>query len=139
MSETGDMPDSSQALRITSDALLRDLDALAALEEQKRDLPLDDPRLAELAAQIQAIAERVLARTDEQRSLSETVARNGGGGSTIASTERTPASILAEWRELERRAADAVPGSAEQMEIELLADALRDEYREAFRSATGKG
>jgi hypothetical protein len=51
---------------------------------------------------------------------------------------RTPASILAEWRELERRAQDAPEGSAERMEIEVLASRLRDEYRAAFESATGR-
>lgn len=132
------MPDTPQALRITSDALLRDLEALGTLEEQKRELPLDDPRLPELAAQIQAIAERVLAHTDAQRSLTEAAARTGTHRSTIASVERSPASILAEWRELERRAADAEPGSAEQIEVEVLADALREEYRAAFEAATKK-
>ena len=139
MPDTAAMPDTPQALRITSDALLRDLDALGTLEEQKRELPLDDPRLPELATQIQVIAERVLAHTDEQRSLTEAVARAGGHTATIASVERSPASILAEWREIERRAADAEPGSAEQIEVELLAEALREEYRAAFEAATKKG
>ena len=56
----------------------------------------------------------------------------------IAVTSRTPASILAEWRELERRAQGAPEGSPERTEIEILASRLREEYRSAFDAAKGK-
>ena len=49
--------ETSHALRETSDALMRDLDVLTALEEQKRGLDPGDPRLVELAGRIEAIAE----------------------------------------------------------------------------------
>jgi hypothetical protein len=124
------------ALRVTSDALLRDLEALMLLEEEKRELPADDPRLVELAERVQEIASRVLDRSNEQRQLTEAVVADPGAVAPIVRTVRTPASILAEWRELERRALGAPEGSAERTEIEVLASRLRDEYREAYAAAT---
>ena len=63
--------ETSQKLRETSDALLRDLEVLGAIEDEKRDLAPGDPRLVELAGRIQAIAERVLAGTVRQHQLTQ--------------------------------------------------------------------
>ena len=123
------------ALRVTSDALLRDLEALLLLEERKRELPLDDPSLVDLAQQVREIAGRVLDRTNTQVALSEAALANPKAIASISKTLRTPASILAEWRELERRALSAPEGSPERTELEVLASRLRDEYREAFDAA----
>lgn len=120
-------------LRATSDALLRDLEALGALEEEKRTLPLDDPRLVEIAVQVEAIAGRVLARTKRQTILSRAAADEPAGGSSIDDVRRPMSTILAEWREVERRSAGAPEGSAEAAEIEVLSSRLRQECREAFR------
>lgn len=138
-----------QELRVVSDGVLRDLEALVTLEEQKRQLPMDDPGLTDLAGQIQSIATRVLAGTDRQLSLAESLAANPSqlepaAASTtestpsIEETHRSPASILAEWRDLERRAVGIEPGSAERMEIEVLASKLREEYRTAVAEANRK-
>jgi hypothetical protein len=126
-------------LRATSDALMRDLDALGTLEEEKRSLPLDDPRLVEIAEQIEAIATRVLAGSARQTTLAKDAAELPDGGPSIEDVLRPPAAILAEWRAVERRAADAPEGSAEAAEITILAARLRDEYQEAYartRSST---
>jgi hypothetical protein len=128
-----------QALRATSDALLRDLEALLLLEEKKRVLPLDDPAMVDLAQQVRQIAGRVLDRTDAQVELAEQVLADPQAVAPIAKTPRTTASILAEWRELERRALAAPEGSAERTEIEVLASRLRDEYRAAFDAANRRG
>jgi hypothetical protein len=120
-------------LRATSDELLRDLEALTALEEEKRTLPFDDPRLVEIAEQIEVIAARVLAGTARQTSLAKDAADEPAGTATIDDVQRPLAAILAEWREVERRAAGAAAGSAEAAEIEILATRLRQEYREAYR------
>ena len=121
-------------LRATSDALLRDLEALAVLEDQKRTLALDDPRLVELAVQVEEIAGRVLARTERQTILSQAAAAEApGGGATIDDVRRPISTILAEWREVERRGLDAPAGSAEAAGIEILSLRLRQECREAFR------
>ena len=119
-------------LRATSDALLRDLEALGVLEEEKRTLPLDDPRLVEIAVQVEAIAGRVLAGSERQTILSRAAAEEPASMTSIEDVRRPLATILAEWREVERRGADAPEGSAEAAEIEVLASRLRQEYREAF-------
>ena len=137
--------ETSQKLRETSDALLRDLEVLGAIEDEKRDLSPGDPRLVELAGRIQAIAERVLAGTVRQHQLTQVVNVEVEAGAvdaptqTIAETPRALSSVLAEWRNAERRLAAAEPGSADEAEARALADALRDEYGRAYDAARGKG
>jgi hypothetical protein len=126
-------------LRATSDELLRDLAALGALEEEKRTLPFDDPRLVEIAEQIEVIAARVLAGSTRQTSLARVAADEAPGTSSIDDVRRPLAAILAEWREVERRARDVPDGSAEAAEIRILASRLRDEYREAYDERAAGG
>lgn len=135
--------ETSQALRETSDALLRDLEVLAAMEDEKRELAPGDPRLVELAGRIQGIAERVLAGTVRQHQLTQVanvqVEAGSPGAPTkpIADTPRALPTVLAEWRDAERRRSNAEPGSAEEAEGRALAEALRDEYRRAYDAARG--
>ena len=124
------MPDARRDLRATSDALRRDLDALIALEDKKRVLSLDDPHASELARQIEEVAARVLARTAVETDLTKVVRATGAVGS-IATTRRSAADILAEWRELERRNDAVEPGSAEAAELAVLLAGVREEYRAA--------
>jgi len=124
------------SLRATSDALVRDLAALSALEEEKRSLPLDDPRLVEIAEQVELIAARVLAGTERQTTLAKELADVPAGGTSIDDVHRPPSAILGEWRDAERRLADAPDGSAEAAEIRIRADRLRAEYSEAYRKAS---
>jgi len=121
-------------LRATSDALLRDLDALGALEEEKRGVLPSDPRLTDLAARIHEIAARVLARTQHQQELTEIVAANPEtvDDLPIEDIERSPAAILAEWRAAEARAGAVDQESPEAEELRIVADRLREEYRAAF-------
>ena len=119
-------------LRATSDELLLDLEALGILEEEKRTLPLDDPRLVEIAEQVEAIAARVLAGSERQTALSRMAAEEPASGDSIEDVRRPLSTILAEWREVERRGADVPDGSSEAAEIEILTARLREEYREAF-------
>jgi hypothetical protein len=85
---------------------------------------------------------RVLGRSVRQRELTE-VARDevdagapGAPKHSIATTPREIHTILAEWRDAERRAAEAPPGSAEAKTAEAEVDRLRDEYRQAHEDAT---
>ena len=68
------MPGTGDALRRTSDALLRDLEALQQLEEEKRTIEPGDPRLVDLAARIELIAKRVLASSTSQRAQTQQAA-----------------------------------------------------------------
>lgn len=133
------MTSTSQALRTTSDALLRDLEVLGALEDEKRTIEPGDPRLVDLATQIETIAERVLSRSARQRQLTEVSVdevRDDAPGAPSTSIEDTPrqrSAILAEWRDAERRLATADPTSAEWTEADTLVDLLREEFRRASR------
>jgi hypothetical protein len=134
LSETG------SALRATSDALLRDLERLAALEQEKRELSPDDPRMVEVAAQVESLALAVLGSTVRQRELTERVTTPvarapGGPAESIAATPREIHVILAGWRDAERRASEAIPGSADAANAELEIDNLREEYRRAHEEA----
>lgn len=136
-------PESIEDLRATSDTLLRDLDVLAELEAQKRELAADDPRLVEMAERIREIATRVLSLSTRQRALTERVtaeaARPGVDAPSIEDVPaRRVAAILADWREAERRLAAAAPGSAEAAEAEALVARFREEYREAYDRAQSK-
>lgn len=134
--------ETGHALRETSDALLRDLDVLVTIEEEKRSLEPGDPRLVELAERIEEIARRVLVGSTRQHALTRTINAEVEAGSARApeaSIDETPRSIqaiLADWREAERRAIAADSGSAEAAEANALVDRLREEYRQAHEAAT---
>lgn len=133
--------DTARALRETSDALLRDLDVLVAIEEEKRTLEPGDPRLVELADRVDALAARVLGMSGHQRDLMRIARAQVATESPAApeqSIEATPRplyAILTEWRDAERRAAAATPGSPEAIEANALVARLRDEYGAAQEAA----
>lgn len=135
------MAETGRALRDTSDQLVRDLEALSALEEEKRQLPPDDERFVDLAARIESIAMRVLVASGRQRQLTEQIHRMADEGSPEAPTEsieETPrpiSAILADWRDAERRLEGTESGSAEESEVEVLVEQLRVEYRRAHEAA----
>lgn len=130
-------------LRETSDTLLRDLDVLTAIEDEKRGLRPGDPRLVELAGKVEEVAQRVLAGTVRQHQLTQAVNAEVEAGEAEASpapinaTSRSIPAILADWREAERRASVAEPDSAEAAEARALVGALREEYRRAYETARG--
>lgn len=129
-------------LRATSDALLADLDRLRALELEKRRLPADSPRLAEIAVEIESLAVRVLHTTDHQANLAResdeaTAAGRRRPGSTIESVApvRDVHTVLADWREAERALSNATPGSKDEVLLRAEIRALREEYRRAHDAA----
>lgn len=133
--------ETGNALRKTSDTLLRDLEVLGALEDEKRTLEPGDPRLVELAARVEEIAQRVLAGTVRQRELTEVAHAQVAAGApdapdtAIDDMPRSIQAILSDWREAERRAGAAEPGSADAAEADALVARLREEYRRAHDAA----
>src|SRR6185369_10346074 len=135
------MPGTGDALRRTSDTLLRDLEALLELEEEKRTIDPGDPRLVDLASQIEQIAARVLASSTSQRAQTQLIHALTEADSpaapdaTIEDTPRSMEAILAAWRQAERQLDAAEPESAEAEEAQILIARLRDEYRRAHDEA----
>ena len=133
------MVDATAELRATSDLLLLDLEALGDLEEQKRLTPHGDPKLVDLAARIEEIAQRLLQGSRRQRELTEAVTDAADAGkvdvTATIDTQRSVSAILTDWREAERLAAEAAPGSPERANAETMAERFRDEYRVAFEAA----
>ncbi|HEX5589423.1 MAG TPA: hypothetical protein VFX65_03930 [Candidatus Limnocylindrales bacterium] len=134
------MTDAGQELRVASDGLLRDLDELAKLEDRKRTLEPDDATRVRLAAEIEALAVRVLDYTSRQKALATEILRDPETSAvegTIAETPRSMAMILQAWRDAERRLAAAVPGSPEHSVALREVEQYREEYRRAYE-ARGK-
>ena len=134
------MQSASDALRIVSDLLMRDLEALVNAEEEKRKVAPDDPRLVTLAAEVDELARRVLGLTRRQQDIAEDVHEQAIEGGVDAPTEHIEGThrpiglILAEWRTAERDVAAAEPGSAEAETARATADRLREEYRRAYEA-----
>jgi len=152
------MTDPALALRATSDALLADISRLADLERAKRHLVPGDARLVEVSTEIELIADRVLQRTAEERSLTEdahAMVEMGVERAPEQSIEETDPSrppqaspaappvvnrrsiqvILDEWREAERRAGESLPGSPAGELARAEAEHLKNEYHRAYRVA----
>ncbi|HET9851257.1 MAG TPA: hypothetical protein VFP56_01970 [Candidatus Limnocylindrales bacterium] len=133
------MVDATAELRATSDLLLLELETLQQLEEQKRLTPHGDAKLVDLAARIEEIAQRLLNGSRRQRELTEAVTEAAQVGevehSGTIEAMRSVAAILADWREAERVASQAAPGTTERSEAESMAERFRDEYRRAFENA----
>jgi len=132
------MDNTAAELRATSDDLMRDLEVLATIEDEKRTLKPGDARLVELAERIEEVAKRVLSGSVRQRRLTEVgherveAGEPGAPDAPIAATPRPIADILAAWREAERRLGAAAPDSAEALEARALAEHCREEYRLAL-------
>jgi hypothetical protein len=125
-------------LRAASDALLTSLDRLATLEEEKRQLPPDDPRLVALANEVEALAAEVLETANVQSHLAETAHvmamtdAPDAPSRPIASVHRSLHDILRDWRAAERSLAQAAPGTGEAAAALARAGELRAEYQRAY-------
>jgi len=125
-------------LRATSDTLVTSLDRLAALEAEKRRLLPDDPRLLELATEVEGLAAEVLQIAEVQSRLVEmthvmAMTDEPDAPSGPIEPSRTPHDILEEWRAAERRLTEAPPGSPEAAEALVRARQLRADYQRAYQ------
>jgi len=131
---------SEQQLRSTSDEVLGTLDKLRELELEKRSIPPTDPRFQQLANEVQQLADGLTSTAEVQAELGEKVAEKhdlaGDEAPAIDETQRDVMTILGDWRDAERRAASAVPGSAEETAARADVDRLRAEYQRAHITAS---
>lgn len=127
-------------LRNASDRMLRTLDQLAALENEKRTLKPDSERFQRLAREVERLAADVFAQTHAQRDIGErakvVMDRIGAEVPPIegATATRDLQLILNEWRDAERRLAAASPDSAEHAAAAAEVGHLRSEYHRAYTS-----
>ncbi len=131
------MPDTPDTVRATSDALLRVLEDLGALEDEKQSIPLRDPRLVERAGRIDNVSRRVLALGAPGERGVEGAPREPTDGEIppVDDAHRSIQVILAEWRDAERRSAGAAPGSVEAIAAEARVERAREAYGRAYDSA----
>jgi hypothetical protein len=128
-----------QDLRLTSDEMLRTLEQLQRLENQKRaELP-GTPGFVRLATEIEKLAAMVFAQTATQQSLAERSQEAGKRGVELAPIDETVATrdvsvVIAEWREAERRLAGATIDSADHAKAAGDVRRLREEYHRTHKA-----
>ena len=128
-------------LRVASDRILSTLEQLDTLESEKRTLKPESEHFQTLAKEIERLAAVIYAQSHTQQKLGEraqaAAARTGADIAPIddASVVRELPVILAEWREAERRLAQAAPDSADRALASADVGRLREEYQRAYRAS----
>jgi hypothetical protein len=144
VSQTGDDLVAKEAqLRATSDQLLLAIDAVGVLERQKRGIRPGDDAFVDLARDVRIAAEALLAlaRTEEEWARELRAEPGDRPLPTIAETKPVPklAATLARWREVERRIAEAEPGSRDAAALLVEFERLRGEYAAGLAEITARG
>jgi phage-related tail protein len=131
---------SEEQLRSASDEVLVALDKLRELEVEKRSVSPTSPRFHTLAREVEQLADRLANTAEVQADLGEKIAEQhaqaADAAPPIEQMARDVATILAEWRDAERRAMTAVAGSSDETAARADVERLRAEYQRAHRSAT---
>src|SRR3954452_5711454 len=84
-------PDPAQAeLREISDGFLAQLERLSALEERKRETPVDDPAFPRLAAEVEATTRALLERAASQTAAAHEVHEGAVADGTSLTIEDIP-------------------------------------------------
>jgi hypothetical protein len=132
---SSDATEIEEHLRAASDAIVLLLTEIGQLERHKRGIPPGEPRFDEVARSVRVAAKALADFTEHQ----EDWARKATDGRTdiepITQAEPAPraATILEQWRAVERQLDDTVPGSPEAVRLFAEFERLRDEYLAIFR------
>lgn len=135
---TEDMTDEMAVLRATSDQLVLAIAETDARERRKRGMRPGEPAFVELARAVRIAAEVVveLSRQEERTALE--IARESTTGALPPIEAMAPArelaSILDEWRAVEKRLVAAESGSTEAEELMAEFERLRDRYAQALKA-----
>ncbi len=125
-----------QELRVASDNLLTRVERLHALEERKRALPSDD--IADIAAEVEALATEVLEWAGRQRELATAAAADDAQDAlpiAIIPPRRLDL-VLDDWRAAERRLDTMSPNTADWESARADVERLREEYARAYYEHT---
>jgi hypothetical protein len=127
------------ALKPISEQLLSELDELAAIEREKRNLDPADDRTVALAVRARQLAQRVLGASVVEEQIALTANQSAERTPNPESLPPAPDRprplhvILDEWREAER-AMEAARTPEERQQLRLKTQSLRDEYQAAFEA-----
>jgi hypothetical protein len=133
-----DLADEMAVLRATSDQLVLANAEVDARERRKRGMRPGEQAFLELARAVRIAAEVVveLARQEERTALE--IERESRGTLLPPIERMTPAkelaSILDEWRAVEKRLVHAAAGTPEAEELMTEFERLRDAYAQALRA-----
>ncbi len=126
-----------ELLRATSDMLMIAIAEVGAREQRKRGVLPADPRFDTLAREVREAAEVVLelSRQEEVTANQTSGDPSSVGMPSIAATPpaKELASILAEWRAVEKHLAAATPGSDEAASLLAEFERLRDRYAASLK------
>lgn len=125
-----------EQLRSTSDRMLEILEQLHVLETEKRSVAPGSRRFQKLAREVERLADTVVAHAEDQTELGNEAVESGRSLPPIAETPRDVTTILAEWRDAERRASSMDPESGDGAAAHADVDRLRAEYQRAQRAAS---
>lgn len=124
-------------LRGASDGLLIAIREVEARESLKRGVRPADPEFAPLAREVRIAAEAVLTLAREEEARADETSGSQLGARLPTINESTPrpdlATILNEWRTVERGLAAAEPASADAARLMQEFEILRDRYAAALR------
>ena len=138
----GDVTGKQELLRATSDLLMIAIAEVGAREQRKRGVLPVDPRFDTLAREVREAAEVVLdlSRQEEITAKQTSGAPSAVGMPPIAATPpaKELATILTEWRGVEKHLAAATPGSVEAAELMAEFERLRDQYAAALKARQGR-
>ncbi len=123
--------------------MLRTLEQLQRLENEKREESPGTQRFVRLASEIEKLAAMMFAQTNTQHSLaveSKAVAAQGAEITPIAEVmpSRDVQVILSEWRDGERRLASTALDTVEHAKAAADVRRLRDEYHLAYKSQSNE-
>jgi hypothetical protein len=138
-------PDLGAHLRATSDGLILASEELIAIETQKRHLAPADPRFRRYAREVRQSAAEVLGLAEQEEQLAEALENDVRSAELQAIEQTQPrsalASILDEWRTVDRALEATVPGSEEAAALIVRFNRLRAEYGQGMtlqlRGGTG--
>jgi hypothetical protein len=139
-----DDPNSARdVLRGASDGLLIAIREVDARERMKRGVSPSDPHFRALAREVRVAAETLLFLARQEESKAEETSGTDVGEQLPTINASTPpadlASILEEWRAVERRLEAAEPASAESEQLMLEFETLRAQYAQALEAHRRRG
>jgi hypothetical protein len=123
-------------LRAASDAILLLLTEIGQLERHKRGIPPGDARFDEVARSVRVAAKALADFTEHQEDWARVATDGRTDIEPIVQAEPAPraATILEQWRAVERQLDHAEPGSPESVRLFAEFERLRDEYLAIFRT-----